>query len=124
MELGFDSLRVSVWGKLLAGVLSDQEKRVGLRVGDFELVSAERADLLCGCVRADDQGFGSAARVPILKGDTEVILERGTKKPLFYASDRHQISEMVHANLEIKKYMQLLDNPLGGVYSQNIKPQA
>lgn len=41
VELGFDSLRVRVWGELLPGVPSDQKQCVGVGVWDLELVSAE-----------------------------------------------------------------------------------
>lgn len=91
VELGFDSLRVCVGRELLARVLSDQKQCVVLRVGDLELVSAERADLLCGCVRVDDQGFGRAARVHFLQGYTEIILQRETKSGVltFGSRDTH-----------------------------------
>ncbi len=79
VELSFDSLRVRVRGELLAGVLSDQKQCIVLGIGDFELVSAEWADLLCGCVRVDKHGFGRAAHVHFLKSHTEVILQRETK---------------------------------------------
>lgn len=41
VELGFDSLRVCVQGKLLARVFSDQKQRVVPGVGDLEFVSAD-----------------------------------------------------------------------------------
>lgn len=41
VELGFDSLRVCVWGELLAGVLSDQKQCVVLRVGNLEFESTD-----------------------------------------------------------------------------------
>lgn len=73
VELGFDSLGVCVGGELLTRVLSDQKQCVVLGVGDLELVSAERADLLCGCVRLNKQSFGCAACVYLLQGHTEIV---------------------------------------------------
>lgn len=61
VELGFDPLRVCVWGELLARVLSHQKQGVVLGVGDSKLVSAEQADLLGSRVRVNDQRFGRAA---------------------------------------------------------------
>lgn len=79
VELGFDSLRVRVRRQLLARVLCDQKQRVALGVGDFELVSAERADLLCGRVRVNDQSFGRAACAHLLQSYTEIVLQRDTQ---------------------------------------------
>lgn len=79
VELSFDSLRVCVRSELLAGVLSDQKQCVILRVGDFEFVSAEWANLLCACVRVDNHGFGRAALVHFLQSHTEIILQRETR---------------------------------------------
>lgn len=60
-QLTLDALRVRVRSQLLARVLGNQEQCVVLRVGDLEFVGAERAHLLRGGVRVDDQGFGRAA---------------------------------------------------------------
>lgn len=76
VELGFDSLRVRVWGELLAGFLVDQKQSAVLRVGDPELLGAQRADLFCGGVRVDDQRFGRAAHPRLLQRDPEIVLER------------------------------------------------
>lgn len=76
VELGFDPLRVCVWGELLARVLSHQKQGVVLGVRDSKLVSAEQADLLGSRVRVNDQRFGRAARVGLLQGYTEVVLWR------------------------------------------------
>lgn len=78
VELGFDSLRVCVRSELLARVLSDQKQRVALGVGDLEFVSAEGADLFCGGVSVDEQGFGCAACVQVLQCYTEKVLQRET----------------------------------------------
>ena len=77
VDLRFDPLGVGVGGQLLTGVPGEQEEGVVLGVGHLELVSAERADLLGGGVRLDQQGLGGAARVRLLEGDAEVILRRG-----------------------------------------------
>lgn len=76
VELGFDPLRVCVWGKLLARVLHHQKQCVVLRVRDPKLVSAEQADLLGSHVGVNDQRFGRAARVGLLQGYTKVVLWR------------------------------------------------
>lgn len=76
VELGFDSLRVCVWGELLARVLRHQKQCIVLRVRDSKLVSAEQADLLSSRVRVNDQRFGRAARVGLLQGYTKVVLWR------------------------------------------------
>lgn len=73
VELSFDSLRVCVRGELLAGVLSDQKQCVVLGVGDPEFVSTQRADLFCGGVWVDKEGFGCAARIQVLQGYTEEV---------------------------------------------------
>lgn len=95
VELSFDSLRVCVWGQLLAGVLSDQKQCIVFRVGDLKFVSAEWADLFCGGVRVDDQGFGRAACIHFLQGYTEIVLQRETKSPVlkFGRTDRNLRNE-------------------------------
>lgn len=75
VELGFDPLRMGVQSQLLAGVLGNQEECVALWVGDLEFVSAKGADLLCGGVRVNHQGFACAARVQLLEGDPEKVLQ-------------------------------------------------
>lgn len=111
VKLCFDSLRVCVRGELLAGVLSDQKQCIVLRVGDLEFVSAEWADLLCGCVRVDDQGFGRAARVYFLQGYTEIVLQRERKSlVLAYGSaDRNLHNEWNkhYSWVQAEKHMQL-----------------
>lgn len=63
VELGFDLLGVCVRGELLAGTLRQQKEGVVLRVGNFELFSADLTDFICGGVRAHHQCFGCAAAV-------------------------------------------------------------
>lgn len=79
VELGFDPLRVCVWGELLARVLRHQKQCVVLGVRDPKLVSAEQADLLGSRVRVNNQRFGRAARAGLLQGHTEIVL-RGQKQ--------------------------------------------
>lgn len=75
VELRFDLLGVCVRGKLLAGALHQQEKGIVLRVGDFELFSADLTDFICGGVRAHHQRFGCAAAVKLLQCHPQVVLE-------------------------------------------------
>lgn len=121
VELGFDSLRVRVRCQLLARVLCDQKQCIVLGVGDLELVSAEWADLLCGCVRVNDQSFGRAACAHLLQGYTEIVLQRDTKSGVLKcgSADTHQLEprrqkNKKHTSLISISLMQLLNIPLEG----------
>lgn len=73
VEVSFDLLGMCVGSELLPHPLSDQEQCVLFRLLDLQLLSAEGANLFCGCVRTDEQGFGCAAAVH-LQGHVEIIL--------------------------------------------------